>query len=259
VESSLYGLYFPPDLESAHRYFEIDVRVTKIYTLRLYRTPELPLLGAFLGRLQITGPFEDVPDAAGRLARAIVAGEADAVRVLVAEGADVNAGLPDWTPLEAAAYCDRRDIAAMLARDPGLDAAFRGDTALTPFFLALIAGRPEIAGLLVDQGAGSDRSVETKGLPPLALAAVFGYPGPVSRLIERGAAVDVRAPDGKTPLMFACESRSQMRPGPHRRRRRPGEPGRRRRDRSADDGRLGEPGDHASAPRTRRRRQYPGR
>ena len=208
-ENGLFGLHFPPDLERRHLYFEISVRTTHIDTiLPLHEDPARPLFEALVRGLEITEPFADLPGPAGALARAILAGDSEAALKAIDEGADVNAALPDWTPLEIVAWCDRRDIAGMLVRDEGLAGVFNGGTALTPFLLALVAGRPEIAAALVERGVRLEGEAKEGAWAPLPMAAVLGYPGVVSRLIERGAGVDVRAMGGRTPLMLACESGS---------------------------------------------------
>lgn len=202
----LHGLYFPPDLERTHRYFEIWIGITELnYLLSFQEDLRLPLLDAVVKSLEAVEPFEDLPDPAGSLARAVLAGDAGAARQAVDAGADANAGLPDWTPLEIAALCDRRDLAGILDRNGGLAAVFGDQAALRPFLLALIADRPEIAAFLLDQGAASGTG-PPDGPPALALAAGFGYVEIVSQLLERGTDVDARSHGGRTPLMLACES-----------------------------------------------------
>ena len=208
-ESDLYCLLFPPDLEQAHRYFEASVRITSIEPSSPFQTKlERPLLEAIVRGLQVVGPFDDLPGPAGALARAVFAGDAEAALKAVDEGADVHAELPDWTPLEIAARCDRRDLADRLVREGGLAAIFGLDPPVTPFVLALVAGRPEIAVLLLEQGAPPRAGAAEAGPVPILWAAALGYHEVAGRLIARGAGVDVRAVGGRTPLMFACESGS---------------------------------------------------
>jgi uncharacterized protein len=207
-ESGLFGLFFPPDLEKTHRYFEIYVRITDVDgLLKLHDDERLPLLKAVVEGLEIVGPFDDLTGPAGALARAILAGDQEAALKAVDEGADVNGELPDWTPLEIAAHCDRRDIAGLIDRGAGLAGTFDKVQALTPFLLALIADRPDIAALLLDRGARAGNGPE-EGPSLLILASGLGYPSVAAKLVESGADVDVRAVGGRTPLMFACESGS---------------------------------------------------
>ena len=202
----LFGLYLPPDLERAHRFFEIVVEFTEVFDFIPVREDRrVPLLDAVVKGLETVGPFDDLPGPSGDLARAVLAGDAEAARRAVEAGADAGAGLPDWTPFELAAFCDRRDLAGILDWDGGLAAVFGDRTASSPFLLALVAGRPGIATFLLETerppGAGPPA-----GPPPLALAAALGHAEIVTWLLERGAAADAPTGGGWTPLMLACES-----------------------------------------------------
>lgn len=202
----LRGLFFPPDLERTHRYFEIWVGITELnYFLSLHDELRLSLLDAFVKSLETVGPFEELPGPSGSLARAVLAGDAEAARKAVEDGADADARLSDWTPFEMAAFCDRRDLAGILDRNGGLAAIFDDPTDLRPFLLALVADRPDIAAFLLDRAADPVTG-PSDGPPPLALAAGLGYVEIVTRLLERGADVDARAQGGRTPLVLACES-----------------------------------------------------
>lgn len=202
----LCGLYFPSDLERTHRYFEIWIGITELNDiLSVGEDLRLPLLDAVMEKLEALGPFEDLAGPAGSLARAVLAGDAEAARRAVDEGADADARLTDWTPFEMAAFCDRRDLAGILDRNGGLAAVFDDPAALRPFLLALIAGRPDIAAFLLDHGV-APATGPPDGPPPLALAAGLGYVEVVTGLLERGADVDARSHGGRTPLMLACES-----------------------------------------------------
>jgi len=205
-ESTLYCLYFPPDLEQAHRYFEVFLKITSIDSiLPLHKNPERPTLEAIIDGLEIVSPLEDMPGPTGALFRASAGGDREAVLKALERGADINADFPGLTPLALAASYDRRDIADLLIREESLTDAFDGGKALTPFLAALIADQPEIAALLLEKGGRMNEDRE-KGFSALTLAAALEYPGVLSLLIERGSDVSVRTADGKTPLMFAAGS-----------------------------------------------------
>jgi len=207
-EFGLCALCYPDDLERTHRYLEISILITETAGLfRLHEDERLAFLDAIAGRLEFTGPFDLLPGPGGALARAILAGDAEAVRAALDSGAAVDAGLPDWTAFEIAAFCDRRDLAGLLGRSGGLAALLGDDAPVTPFLLALLAGRPEIAALVLDRIAGPGGAT-VAGPPPLALAAGLGAASLVPGLIGRGAEVDARAAGGRTPLMLAAESGS---------------------------------------------------
>jgi ankyrin repeat protein len=205
-ESALYCLYFPPDLDKAHRYFEIFLRITSIDSiLALHKDPERPTIEAIVDGLEIVAPLEDMPDPTGALFRAAAEGDREAVLKALERGADINADFPGLTPLALAASYDRRDIADLLIREESLTGAFDGGKALTPFLAALIADQPETAAVLLEKGGRMNEDPE-KGFSALTLAAALDYPALVSLLVERGADVNVRTVGGKTPLMFAAGS-----------------------------------------------------
>jgi ankyrin repeat protein len=207
-ESSLYCLYFPSDLDKAHRYFEVFLKITSIDSiLPLHKNPERPTIEAIVDGLEIVGPFEGAPGPTSALFRAAAGGDREAALKALDGGADINAGFSGLTPLALAAYYDRGDIANLLVREESLTDAFSGGAALTPFLAALIADQPEIAALLLEKGGHFNEDPE-KGFSALTLAAALEYPSLVSLLIERGADVDARTGDGKTPLMFASGSGS---------------------------------------------------
>ena len=207
-ESALYCLYFPPDLDKAHRYFEVFLKITSIDSiLSLYKNPERPTIEAIVDGIEIVGPLEDMPGPTGALFRAAAGGDREAVLKALEGGADINADFPGLTPLALAAYYDRGDIADLLVREESLTDAFDGGKALTPFLAALIADQPEIAALLFEKGGRMNEDPE-KGFSALTLAAALEYPALVSMLVEKGADINVRTGEGKTPLMFASGSGS---------------------------------------------------
>ncbi len=102
----------------------------------------------------------------------IKSSRADYIRVLISEGANVNAK-------------DKN------GRTPLMYAAF-------------ISSTPEIVQLLLEKGAELEAR-DTTGFTPLMFAAgKSSTPEIVELLIEKGAEVNARGPDGKTPLMFAA-------------------------------------------------------
>jgi ankyrin repeat protein len=207
-ESALYCLYFPPDIDEAHRYFEVFLRITSIDSiLALHKDPERPTIEAIVDGLEIVSPLEGMPGPTGALFRASAGGDREAVLKALELGADINADFPGLTPLALAASFDRRDIADLLIREESLTDAFDGGKAVTPFLAALVADKPEIAAVLLEKG-GRMNDDPGKGFSALTLAAALEYPALVSLLIEKGADVNSRTGEGKTPLMFASGSGS---------------------------------------------------
>ncbi len=138
------------------------------------------------------------------VADAAMRDDAEAVRALIAEGADVDAARGDgMTGLHWAALNGNAEIARMLI-DAGadLEAATRLG-AHRPLHVAGRAGRGEVVAMLVEAGADVAAVTET-GAAPLHFAAASGDVGAVTALVRGGAVVDAREPEwGQTPLMFA--------------------------------------------------------
>jgi ankyrin repeat protein len=130
-----------------------------------------------------------------RVADAAMAGDHDAVRALLQEGADVNATQGDGvTALHWAARRGDADLAAMLlvaGANPRAATRF-GD--YTPLHLAAERGDAAVVAALVKAGANANAATTT-GATPLMLAA----------LLDGGADVNAAETDrGQTALMFAA-------------------------------------------------------
>jgi len=131
--------------------------------------------------------------------QAAAAGQLDAVRSLLAEGAPVDAkDESGWTALHFAAANGWTDVAALLL-DRGADPNARALLDMTPLHWAAMRGRAETAGLLTRRGARADVR-NAYGMTPLHLAADDKV---VGVLVAAGA--DVNLPDarGRTPLHTA--------------------------------------------------------
>ncbi len=158
----------------------------------------LALLTALVGLAGVPRGDSPVADAAMR-------DDADAVRALLAEGADVNAARGDgMTGLHWAALNGNAEIARLLV---GAGAALEAGTRLgahRPLHVAARAGHGEVVEALV--GAGADVAALTEtGAVPLHFAAASGDLLAVTALLEGGAPVDAREPEWEqTPLMFAA-------------------------------------------------------
>ena len=134
-------------------------------------------------------------------------GDAEAVRSLLAEGADANTAQGDgMTALHWAAERGHAAVADMLL---AAGAAVEAKTRLgsyTPLHLASRSGYGSITSALLDAGADPRATTTGSGVTPLhlAAAAVDGADA-VTALLRRGAVVDAReGSSGQTPLMFAA-------------------------------------------------------
>ena len=156
---------------------------------------------------------ESVPSAAAAragaadspVADAAMRDDVEAVRALIAEGADVNAPRGDgMTGLHWAALNGNLEIVGMLVEaGADLEAVTRLG-AHRPLHVAGRAGRGEVVAMLVEAGADV-AAVTGTGAAPLHFAAAAGDVGAVTALVRGGADVDAREPEwGQTPLMFAA-------------------------------------------------------
>lgn len=126
---------------------------------------------------------------------------AEAVGLLLDHGADIHAGTHrGFTPLlHAVAYRNLAIVRLLLAR--GADA-----NAGSPLVHSLLKPDASLAVVvaLLDAGARPDDSFN--GITPLIMAAKQCEPAIVETLIRRGATVDLKDSWGSTPLSFAAES-----------------------------------------------------
>lgn len=170
---------------------------------------------------------------------AAAAGDADAVRRCLFEGAGVDAlhpkrsGLP--TPLIAAAFRGWAEVVRALLQ-AGASVDFLNVQGRSALHLAADQGHAEVVGLLCAAGAsldgqdlngqtalhlaawqdhldavavllaaGADAEVQDdQGMTALCLAATEPVPRVVEALARAGANVDASTPHGQTPLMFAA-------------------------------------------------------
>ena len=146
-----------------------------------------------------TPPDSPVADAAMR-------GDEGSVRVLLQQGADVNAAQGDgMTALHWAA--DRGDVemARMLVyAGASLEAATRM-AEYTPLHLASRAGHGAVVRALLEAGSDPATATGSGEATALHLAAAAGDAATISALIEFGADVNAREQRaGQTPLIFAA-------------------------------------------------------
>ena len=139
------------------------------------------------------------------VADAVMKRDAEAVRTLIKNGADVNAAQGDgMTALHWAARNGDLELTRVLLF---AGANVKASTRLggyTPLLLAAQQGHAGVIAALIT--AGSDvKAANTLGTTPLMLAAASGDAHAVTMLVENGAEVEAREKTfGQTPLMFAA-------------------------------------------------------
>ena len=130
----------------------------------------------------------------------------EAVRALVAQGADVTARQGDGaTALHWAAYRDEIEVADLLIR-AGADPGAATDLGVTPLWAAAENGSAAMTERLLEAGADPDAPL-LSGETPLMTAARVGAAEVVGRLLEGGADADATAGRNQTALMWAVSQR----------------------------------------------------
>ena len=140
------------------------------------------------------------------VADAAMRGDVEAVRELLAAGADVNAAQGDgMTALHWAAERGDAELAAMLLYAGASPEPVTRIGHYTPLHLASRVGSAPVVEAILAAGSDPRAVTTTSGVTPLHLAAGAGDPGAVSLLLVAGAEPDVRESAwGQTPLTFAA-------------------------------------------------------
>lgn len=140
------------------------------------------------------------------VADAAMKGNRDAVKTLIAQGADVNAAQGDgMSALHWAADKGDAAMAEMLIYAGANTGAVTRIGAYTPLHLASRAGSLEVVQALLKSGAAVDAKTSVSGATPLHLAASSGNPAVVTALLDAKADINAKEAEwGQTPLIFAA-------------------------------------------------------
>ncbi len=134
---------------------------------------------------------------------AVDGGQMDIVELLIAKGADVNAG-DDSTPLHMAAWHGSEEIARLLI-DKGANIHAESSLGFTPVYFAAICDHKAVIDLLLSKGADINAK-ERRGMTALHHKAWQGNSNMMEFLLARGADIEAKSMWGTTPLFFAVQS-----------------------------------------------------
>jgi CDK inhibitor PHO81 len=138
------------------------------------------------------------------LVLAVMSGQVEVVRILLAHGVSVEAaGTSDLIPLCLASQGGHAEITQMLLQR-GAKLAVANPEGLTPQALAAREGHAECLSLLMS--AGADRDALEKGTlwTPLFFAAESGHASCVRILLDAGARVDASDEKSRTAAFYAA-------------------------------------------------------
>ena len=165
---------------------------------------------------------------AARLHHAAASGNIEHVKLLISEGADVNArdqrgctpaltalygralavtdlllekGGDTATPYMAAYTGDLRGIKKLLEKNTPVE-SWEG---LTLLHAAAAGGHTDVVEFLITKGFETTATTENDDSPPLHYAVLGDHPKVAEILLANGADVDMKRKDGQTPLHTAAE------------------------------------------------------
>ena len=202
VAVALAGLAVKHRMQSASETQDLVAKGTNnIFTFA--RSDDVKALGRLLeANPQLVNQHD--ADGATALGYAADAGSTNALRLLLARGADVDAtNNVGYTPLMAAAFSGRvYAVAALLeaGANPNHVAA-EGQTALAE---ASWQGVAEVGRLLLEKGARMEATILPMRTTALGQAALFGHADFVEVLLAHGARTDAKDFIGNTPLHGAA-------------------------------------------------------
>ncbi len=164
--------------------------------------------GGFLAAAVLLFSAARLAPSESAIADAVMRGDSAGVRLLLRQGADVNASQADgMTALHWAATRGEADMARMLVSAGARVEALTRNGNYTPLHLAARAGRAAAVKVLLRGGADVKAVTSTGGAAALHFAASNGDAETVMALLDNGAAVDVRESAwSQTPLMWAASA-----------------------------------------------------
>lgn len=138
---------------------------------------------------------------------AVYDGNFDMAKLLVENGADVNASMDMITALHIASALQTsvaKDIINFLLEN-GADIDAAGPKGETPLMSAAASGQFNTAQLLIEKGANV-HAVSSEGETPLMSAVIGGNINVVKLLVEKGADIYISKDNGDTAISLAAKT-----------------------------------------------------
>jgi ankyrin repeat protein len=139
--------------------------------------------------------------------RAVMQGDAEAVKAGLAAGAPVNIIIniqgTRKTPLHFAAVGGHASVSQVLL-EGGSDKEARDENGMTPLHVAANLGRDAVVQVLVQAGVDKEARESKDGLTALHFAACGGHLSVITTLLEAGVDKDVLDSRGCTALHYAA-------------------------------------------------------
>ncbi|XP_038123030.1 transient receptor potential channel pyrexia isoform X1 [Culex quinquefasciatus] len=132
-------------------------------------------------------------------------GSVECIGLLLAKGADINAGIEKHSPLHYAVQRNSKRCVEYLLKN-GANPNTPQVYTQTPLHVAASNGFVECMDLLLNNGADARSQYGQKKITSLHLAASENYLECVKLLLNAGADIDARNKDQQTPLHLACLS-----------------------------------------------------
>jgi len=159
------------------------------------------------GPVPAAGPATRLRGLNAALIKAAQEGALDRVRLLVADGADVNAESTDqWTPFTIATGNDVEMVKNLFSQGTALD--YSGSRGWTPLMIATIEGHTEVVRALLECGARANAE-NNKGWTALRFAVSMDETEIMRLLLGAGADANLTDHEGKTALMQAAGENTQ--------------------------------------------------
>ena len=140
------------------------------------------------------------------LEQAVVKGQEDTVKMLLSNGADVNAYLPSGSTALGLAALKGQDAVVRLLIANGADVNSRNRDGTMPLYDAALSGHLTTVAILLAQGAEINAQENQSGTTALYAAASFGHEDVAALLLEKGADPNICSNEGESPLHVALKN-----------------------------------------------------